>query len=149
VFGLIESEGGLLQGGLIVQDCLTLLHNLIRLNYKNQDLFRESGGITKLSKLLSTPPKQTNGTQDDDWTSPEKDKNIWGVLSIMRLFLVSGSRSTQPNQESFYKNGLLQQIINMAFDKSVNMPTRAEVGILYASGCYWLILGRLLTFALI
>lgn len=127
VFALIDAEGGLGQGGIIVQDCLSLFHNLIRHNSANQSLFRETGGVPKLAKLLpnSQPPNKHAGPEES-WSSPDRDKNVFGLLSVMRLFVSKGSIGTQPNQNAFYKNGLLQQIINLAFDDSVNIITRAE-----------------------
>ncbi|KAF2099558.1 intracellular protein transport protein-like protein [Rhizodiscina lignyota] len=125
IFKLIELEGSLSQGGIVVQDCLSLLANLVRYNNSNQSLFRETGCVVRLSQLL--PGGQTRqSTEDDDWTNPQKDKNLWGLLAILRLFLAKGSPSTQLNQTAFQKHGLIQLILNLAFTSTTALPIRAE-----------------------
>lgn len=129
VFNLIQAEGSLNQGGIVVQDCLSLLANLVRYNASNQTTFRETGGVARFAALLpggqkSKKPKAA--TEEDEWASPQKDKNIWGLLAILRMFLVKGSTSTLPNQNAFQKHGLLQQALNIAFDKSTTIPIKVE-----------------------
>ncbi|KAF2488397.1 intracellular protein transport protein [Lophium mytilinum] len=129
VFSLIDAEGSLLQGGIIVQDCLSLLANLVHYNASNQTAFRETGGVARLAALLPEPAikkAKSPGPPEDDWTSPQKDKNIWGLLAIVRMFLLQGSTSTLLNQNAFQKHGLLQKVLNMAFDKSTTIPIKVE-----------------------
>ncbi|KAF2744696.1 hypothetical protein M011DRAFT_407967 [Sporormia fimetaria CBS 119925] len=130
IFNLIDADGSLRQGGIVVQDCLSLLANLVRFNASNQTAFRETGGVGRCVALL-TPPKKTNkppaGPEgEDDWVSPQSDKNIWGLLAILRMFLVHGSTSTKANQTAFAKHGLLQLILDMAFDPATAVPIRVE-----------------------
>ena len=135
VFAIIESDGSLLQGGIIVQDCLSLLANLLRFNSSNQSLLRESGGVEKLAALLPTGP--TKNLEDDiGWESPQKDKNIWGLLAVLRLFLVKGSTGTQANQDSFYKAGVLQRVLDLAFENSTTASIKGEV-IIILSNIWW------------
>ncbi|KAF2110634.1 p115 like vesicle tethering protein [Lophiotrema nucula] len=129
IFSMIEADGSLTQGGIIVQDCLSLLANLVRFNSSNQTTFRETGGVAKFASLLpgNKKPKKTRTSEDeDDWVSPQADKNVWGLLAIIRMFLVRGSTSTLSNQNAFYKHGLLQQVLNMAFDPSTAAPIKVE-----------------------
>lgn len=128
MFKLIELEGSLQQGGIVVQDCLSLLANLVRYNASNQSLFRETGCVAKLAQLLpgGKPKRSIAEDDDDDWASPQKDKNLWGLLAVLRLFLAKGSTSTQLNQNSFQKHGLVQLILNLAFNTGTAPPIRAE-----------------------
>lgn len=129
IFNLIQAEGSLNQGGIVVQDCLTLLANLVRYNASNQTTFRETGGVARFAALLpggQKSKKPNAATEKDEWASPQKDKNIWGLLAILRMFLVKGSTSTLPNQNAFQKHGLLQQALNIAFDKSTTIPIKVE-----------------------
>lgn len=130
IFNLIQAEGNLTQGGIVVQDCLALLANLVRHNASNQSLFRETGYVARLRQLLpgGPPNKKAPPPEEGDWASPEKDRNIWGLLSILRMFLIKGSMGTQANQNAFQKHGLLQQVLNLAFDDSTALPIKAEVG---------------------
>lgn len=127
LFKLIELEGSLDQGGIVVQDCLSLLANLVRYNASNQSLFRETGCVARLAQLLPGGKlKKPSAEEDDDWANPQKDKNLWGLLAVLRLFLARGSTSTQLNQNSFQKHGLIQLILNLAFNTTTAPPIRAE-----------------------
>jgi hypothetical protein len=130
VFNMIQADGGLLQGGIVVQDCLSLLACLIRFNASNQTNIREMGHISRFTTLLPGAKKQrkprANQEEEDDWTSPQSDKNIWGLLAIMRMFLVKGSAGTPQNQTAFQKYGLLRQLLNIAFDPATVMPIKIE-----------------------
>jgi hypothetical protein len=130
VFSVIQEEGSLTQGGIIVQDCLDLLANLVLHNPSNQSLFRESGCVLKLAALLKdvyTPPS-TEGSEEQ-WPSPQRDKNIWGLLAIIRLFLTDGGLGVQENQGAFFKHGLLQQVLELAFSGNTEAPIKAEVSV--------------------
>jgi hypothetical protein len=128
VFSVIHEEGSLTQGGIIVQDCLDLLATLIQHNPSNQSLFRETGCVSKLAALLREvhSPSQGEGSEEQ-WPSPQKDKNIWGLLAIIRLFLKDGGLGVQENQGAFFKHGLLQQVLDLAFSGSTEAPIKAEV----------------------
>ncbi|GKV07812.1 hypothetical protein SLEP1_g19529 [Rubroshorea leprosula] len=51
IFSIIKEEGGS-EGGVVVQDCLELLNNLIRKNPSNQILLRETMGFDPLISTL-------------------------------------------------------------------------------------------------
>jgi hypothetical protein len=130
VFNLVQADGGLLEGGIVVQDCLSLLAILIRSNASNQTNIREMGHIARFAALLpgAKKPKKPRASpvDDDEWKSPQSDKNVWGLLAIMRMFLVKGSAGTPQNQTAFHKHGLLRQLLNIAFDPATVMPIKIE-----------------------
>ncbi|KAH8725056.1 p115 like vesicle tethering protein [Phaeosphaeriaceae sp. PMI808] len=130
VFNMIQADGGVLQGGIVVQDCLSLLASLIRSNVSNQTNIREMGHVARFAMLLPGAKKQkkprAKAEEEDDWTSPQSDKNVWGLLAIMRMFLVKGSAGTPQNQTAFQKHGLLRQLLNIAFDPTTVMPIKIE-----------------------
>ena len=128
IFGIIDSEGALTHGGITVQDCLSLLANLLRLNVSNQSYFRETGSVKKLSNLLSEAVREQDLPDGvAEWARPQRDKNVWGLLAVLRLFLVRGSQGTQANQMSFWQSGVLTQVLDIAFRESFDVPIRAEV----------------------
>lgn len=128
IFRIIDSEGALTHGGLIVQDCLSLLANLLRLNISNQSFFRETGWVKKLAGLLGEAIREQDLPEGvAEWARPQRDKNVWGLLAVLQLFLVKGSVGTQANQTSFWQSGVLVQILDMAFRESFDVPIRAEV----------------------
>jgi len=130
VFNILHADGGLIQGGVVVQDCLSLLATLVRFNVSNQTNIREMGHVAKFAALLpgSKKPKKAriSTEENDDWVSPQSEKNIWGLLSIMRMFLVKGAAGTLQNQNVFHQNGLLRQLLDIAFDPAAAMPIRTE-----------------------
>lgn len=127
IFDIIESEGSLTNGGVIVQDCLSLLANLLRLNASNQSFFRETGGVAKISHTLALALKE-EASQDgiNEWNGPQRDKNLWGFLSVIRLFLIGGSVGTHMNQNAFWQNGIVSQVLDIAFHPTLPAPIRAE-----------------------
>lgn len=130
IFNMIHGDGGLTQGGVVVQDCLSLLATLIRYNTSNQTNIREMGHVARFAALLpggkKTKKTRSSPEDDDDWTSPQSDKNIWGLLAIMRMFLVKGSAGSPQNQNMFQQHGLLRQLLNIAFDPATAMPIKVE-----------------------
>nr|BAD77934.1 AousoA [Aspergillus oryzae] len=128
LFTLIEKEGSLSHGSEVIEDCLSLLANLLRLNISNQSYFRETGCVKRLAKLLA----DVNHEQESDeptpqWTLAQRDKNIWGLLVIIQLFLVRGGINTPANQMAFWHSGVMEQVLSTAFSQrfSVNVTSKA------------------------
>ncbi|KAI9835376.1 MAG: hypothetical protein M1838_005313, partial [Thelocarpon superellum] len=127
IFSLITAEGSLSQGGIVIQDCLSLLANLLRLNVSNQSFFRETGCVPKLAVLIGDAVCE----QDDEegvpaWAKPQRDKNLWGVLAVVRLFLVRGGLGTHQNQTAFWSSGILSHVLQLAFSPTADLAVRAE-----------------------
>ena len=113
----------------MVQDCLSLLANLLRLNASNQSFFRETGWIAKLAKGLSNVVREESLNGIAEWAIAQRDKNVWGLLSVVRLFLVGGIPGTQVNQMSFWQNGVVSQILEIAFHSSMRGNVKSEVSL--------------------
>ena len=125
---LIENEGGLMYGLEVVEDCLSLLANLLRLNISNQSYFRETGCVKRLAKLLADVNKDEDPTEDvPQWTHGQRDKNIWGLLVIVQLFLVKGGINTPANQMAFWNNGVMEQILSAAFGQNFSVNVTSKV----------------------
>ena len=128
LFFMIDAEGGLTQGGITIQDCLSLLANLLRLNTSNQSYFRETGWVKRLAALLRNAIHEQDAPEGvADWAKPQRDKNIWGLLAVLRLFLTRGSLGTQANQVAFWQNNVMTQVLEIAFRESFDISIRAEV----------------------
>lgn len=111
-----------------MQDCLALLANLLELNSSNQSLFRETGFVAKLAGLFVGDEKDDEEPgEEPSNANTNKDKNLWGVLAVLRMFLVKGSLGTQANQAAFEKHGVLQIVLNLGFSPSVGIPIKGEV----------------------
>lgn len=127
VFELIEAEGSLSNGSEVVVDCLSLLANLLRLNVSNQTYFRETGCVKKLAALLTdvtNPPAPQE--ELSAWSIARRDKNLWGLLAIIQLFLVKGS-ILKTNQTAFWQAGIMEKVLFVAFSKNFDVPVIAKV----------------------
>ncbi|EOD50020.1 putative intracellular protein transport protein [Neofusicoccum parvum UCRNP2] len=136
IFALIDGDGSIRQGSIVVQDCLTLTANLVQYNPSNQLAFRESGCVPKLAALLANGievPRPVN-PEEEVWESPHKEKNLYGLLAVLRMFLVKGSMGTSANQDAFHKHGILQQVLELAFDNSTSVPIKSQALYVCADG---------------
>ncbi|KAJ5147046.1 Armadillo-like helical [Penicillium atrosanguineum] len=126
IFSLIDTEGSMIHGTEVVEDCLSLLANLLRFNVSNQSFFRETGCAKKVTKLL-IDCQQEDDEPPAQWTLLQRDKNVWGLLAIIQLFLVRGGMSTPINQTAFWQNGVTEQVLSIAFGQkfSVNVTAKA------------------------
>lgn len=126
IFNLMKSEGSLIHGGIVVQDCLALLANLLRSNTSNQSLFREPRVLSRLAHLFEDKDEDDEGPLDPSAPNENRDKNLWGVLSVLRMFLKEGGIGTSANQTAFANHGILQIVLNLSFTPSMGPPIRAE-----------------------
>ncbi|CAI0454805.1 unnamed protein product [Linum tenue] len=85
IFSIIKEEGGS-EGGVVVQDCLELLNNLLRNNTSNQILLRETMGFDGLISMLRLRGRAYSFTQ-------QKTINLLSVLGTINLLLVGGSEA--------------------------------------------------------
>ncbi|KAK4991577.1 Vesicle-mediated ER to Golgi transport protein [Elasticomyces elasticus] len=130
LFNLISIEGGLSDGGIVVQDCLALLANLIRHSASNQTLFRESGCVRRLVELLQQGAP-VSGAENAEWNRSNKEKNVWGLLAVIRLFLERGEPQTKTNQEVFCRRdrgqpAVIELVLDFAFDLACAPPVRTS-----------------------
>lgn len=127
IFGIIHAEGGLVHGARVVEDCLILLANLLRLNPSNQSLFREMGFISQLGRLLHAAYKgDESGEQVGEWAEAQRNRNIYALLAVIRLFLVAGAVGTNRNQLAFLGDHVLENTLLLAFTQGVELPIRTE-----------------------
>jgi hypothetical protein len=128
VFAIIEQEGSLRLGGRVVEDCLLLLANLLRLNPSNQSLFRETGFVAKLKKLLDDALHvPEDGEELAQWAQVQMNRNTFALLALMRLFLTKGGAVTQANQQAFWQHGLGHSALQLAFSPAMETRIRCEV----------------------
>lgn len=127
IFLIIEKEGSLSGGDRIVEDCLILLANLLRMNVSNQSHFRETGCVPRLTLLLNDAvTEEAQGEEVADWVAAQRNRNIYALLAVLRLFLVRDGTGTQANQISFWQNGVLEKVLKLAFDHSTEVQIKSE-----------------------
>ncbi|KAL3499310.1 hypothetical protein ACH5RR_038403 [Cinchona calisaya] len=97
IFSIIKEEGGS-EGGVVVQDCLELLNNLLRNNASNQVLLRETMGFDPLLSILRGSTYKF---------TQQKTINILSVLETIHLLMIGG-RETDPAKD---KNSLTNKAV--------------------------------------
>jgi len=91
IFSIIKEEGGS-DGGVVVQDCLQLLNNLIHNNASNQILLRETMGFDPLISILKLRGSSYSFTQ-------QKTINLLSALETINL-LIMGGPETDPAKDA-------------------------------------------------
>ncbi|RZC68152.1 hypothetical protein C5167_031407 [Papaver somniferum] len=91
IFSIIKEEGGS-DGGVVVQDCLELLNNLLRYSASNQILLRETMGFEHITSILKLRGSSYSFTQ-------QKTVNLLSALETVGL-LLKGGRETDPGKDS-------------------------------------------------
>ncbi|VVD00610.1 unnamed protein product [Leptidea sinapis] len=115
LFEILNIEG-YSDGGIIVEDCLLLMLNLLKNNSSNINFFKEGSYIQKMLPMFNTP----DDNEDLGW-SPQKISNVHCMLQIVRT-VVSPSNSIQlvANCQKIMKNvGLLDALCNILMASGV------------------------------
>ncbi|KAH9601844.1 hypothetical protein LSM04_008562 [Trypanosoma melophagium] len=134
LFSVVKEEGGL-DGGVIVSDCLTIVHNMLRNNKATQKLFREMGCARSLCSLIESVPENVkialkniaaqkkHGINDEDnsETSFTPLSNVQSVVVLMAVSILSCLlREAEAHQEgptaqdSLLQSGVLGPLASLA-----------------------------------
>ncbi|XP_026573148.1 general vesicular transport factor p115 isoform X2 [Pseudonaja textilis] len=101
---IITDEGNS-DGGIVVEDCLLLLQNLLKNNNSNQNFFKEGSYIQRMKPWFEV------GDDNAGW-SAQKVTNLHLMLQLVRV-LVSPTNppgATSSCQKTMFHCGLLQQL---------------------------------------
>ncbi|XP_008067251.1 general vesicular transport factor p115 isoform X2 [Carlito syrichta] len=101
----IITEEGNSDGGIVVEDCLILLQNLLKNNNSNQNFFKEGSYIQRMKPWFEV------GDENFGW-SAQKVTNLHLMLQLVRV-LVSPTNppgATSSCQKAMFQCGLLQQL---------------------------------------
>lgn len=123
LFNVIDMEGGL-SDGIVVQDSLKLVDLLLQYNVSNQNHFRETNCVQRLSNLLVLPVNE-EGVSEYSWDD-FLQTNLLIVLEICHHFVPPGHWATATNQEVLCKHGILLNILRLAFGSSTSIPIRSS-----------------------
>ena len=85
-------------------------------------MFRESGCVGHFAKLLHEvfPPEGPEAR----FIAESREKAGWGVLQLLRLFMVRGENGTSHNQAAFFRAGAAQALLDMSFHPGLPVPIR-------------------------
>ncbi|XP_026500966.1 general vesicular transport factor p115 [Vanessa tameamea] len=115
LFEILCTEG-YSDGGIIVEDCLLLMLNLLKNNSSNINFFKEGSYIQKMLPMFNIP----DNSEEAGW-SPQKVSNVHCMLQLVRT-LVSPSNSAQivSNCQKIMNNvGLLNSLCNILMASGV------------------------------
>ncbi|XP_020587913.1 golgin candidate 6 isoform X2 [Phalaenopsis equestris] len=116
LFSIIKEEGGS-DGGVVVQDCIELLNNLIRNNASNQMLLKETIGFEPLISILKLHRGSAyNFTQ-------QKTINLLHSLETVDLLLIGGpdadptkDANRLSNQTAFAQKKILDHLLMLGVE---------------------------------
>lgn len=127
IFAIMQKEGSLSQGGRVVENCLVLLGNLLRMNASNQSYFREMGFVAKLASLLQDAlSREVSDAPLNEWAQVQLDRNVFALLAVLRLFLIQSGSELTTNQLAFARANVLRLVLDLGFDQSTDLKIKAE-----------------------
>ncbi|KAL2320175.1 hypothetical protein Fmac_029144 [Flemingia macrophylla] len=115
IFSIIKEEGGS-DGGVVVQDCLELLNNLLLHNASNQVLLRETLGLDLLISILKLRGSGYTFTQ-------QKTINLLSALETIQLLIKEGSDADlgkdlnkQTNKRTLIQKEVLDHLLMLSVE---------------------------------
>lgn len=107
----IIAEEGYSDGGIVVEDCINVLLNLLKSNNSNQSYFRETNLVNHL-----VPFFDFRGSDGNAW-SPQKVANVLRMLSLVRTLVSPNNpqQSTTSCQKLILQCQLLETLCGFMF----------------------------------
>ncbi|KAG7879579.1 hypothetical protein KL938_003632 [Ogataea parapolymorpha] len=125
LYRIIEDEGRL-EGNIVVQDCLSLIANLLRYNASNQKFFIETNCMYKLAEFLDQPLAESE-LGPFVWNE-QRLQNLLTTLDTCRLFVAEGVEAIDEAQRALVKSDVLMLILRLVF--SISIPNVVRVNAL-------------------
>ncbi|KMQ91697.1 general vesicular transport factor p115, partial [Lasius niger] len=125
IFDVIEQEGNA-DGGIVVEDCLLLMLNLLRGNVSNQNFFKEGSYIQKLTPMFQIP----NEIEDNNFGgwSPQKVSNVHCMVQVIRALVAPSApaQAVAACQRIMRACGLLQALCDILMASGVPADVLTE-----------------------
>lgn len=112
----VINEEGCSDGGIVVEDCLILMLNLLKNNSSNQQFFKEGSYIQRIAPMFIL-----SAEVEESGMSPQKVSNLHCMLQIIRV-LVSPNNSQQnitQCQKIMRSCGLLETLCKMLMSSGI------------------------------
>ncbi|KAK7491209.1 hypothetical protein BaRGS_00017480, partial [Batillaria attramentaria] len=117
-------EEGASDGGIVVEDCLLLLLNLLKNNASNQNFFKEGSYIQRLTQFFDL--EEPAASKQTGW-SAQKVTNIHLMLQLVRtLVSPSNQNQTVACQKVMNQCGLLKQLCSILMASGVPADVLTE-----------------------
>ncbi len=112
----VINEEGCSDGGIVVEDCLLLMLNLLKNNSSNQQFFKEGSYIQRVAPMFIL-----SAEVEENGMTPQKVSNLHCMLQIIRV-LVSPNNSQQnisACQKIMRSCGLLETLCKMLMSSGI------------------------------
>ncbi|XP_071524223.1 general vesicular transport factor p115 isoform X3 [Panulirus ornatus] len=122
IFEVIQGEG-FADGGVVVEDCLILMLNLLRNNPSNQTFFKEGSYIQRLSSFFTLPLDSKDG-----W-SAQKVTNIHYMLQLVQTLVApqNPAQVVTSCQKVMNQCGLLQALTSLLMARGVPVDILTDI----------------------
>ncbi|XP_053695521.1 general vesicular transport factor p115 [Sabethes cyaneus] len=122
LFDVIKEEG-CTDGGIIVEDCLLLMLNLLKNNPSNQQFFKEGSYIQRLAPMFVIPPEQ-----EEVGMTPQKVSNLLCMLQIVRSLVspINSQHVISSCQKAMRSSGLLEGLCNILMGSGISPDILTE-----------------------
>lgn len=119
----VMADEGYADGGIVVEDCLAIFHNLLKNNTSNQNFFKEGSYIQRLSPMFALP----NESEEIGWSS-QKVNNILCSLQVIRMLVMPGNPTqvTLSCQRSLRSTGILEALCGILMASGVPVDVLTE-----------------------
>eukprot|EP01134_Creolimax_fragrantissima_P005204 CFRG5204T1 len=138
----IIRDEGYSDGGIVVQDCLHLIHNLLRKNISNQNYFRETGNLSRVNPFLELKgapaglvipgAEEEKKETENDWPE-QKITNMLMMVELVRILVTPTNPNTSTNQKAMLKQTTCETLYNLTL-QDVKLPSRVQVQVRCAVG---------------
>lgn len=117
----IISAEGFSDGGVVVEDCLSVLLNLLKSNASNQNFFKEGSYIQRLLPFLDIP-------FDANWY-PQKISNLQLMFRVIRTLISPSNplQGTHACQKVMSQSGVLQKLCTILLSNGIPAEILTEV----------------------
>jgi hypothetical protein len=112
-------------GGVVVKDCLDLLHNLLRDNPPNQTYFRENGDILRLAKMLQLEPVRSARATSAAALLQNVDLMV-EVVQTLVSGTIAGTLALVQNQTKLGMDGVLVAMLDVATSEGQSTAIRTS-----------------------
>merc|ERR1719237_989623 len=121
LFEIMEAEGWT-DGGIVVEDCLRLLLNLLRNNPSNQTFFKEGSYINRIR-----PGLEVIQTDDFGWDA-QKVANMLHILQLVRTLNspTNPSQVTTSCQQATFTSGVMAQLTQILLASGIPADVLTE-----------------------
>ncbi|CAH7688088.1 p115 like vesicle tethering protein [Phakopsora pachyrhizi] len=131
LFHIIDVEGGIGSGGIVVQDCLICVGQLLRYNISNQNYFRETSCIPHLAPMLlfppmlEPPPDALDAFATQPWTE-QKVNNALLVIALARTLVSGAGTGKIANQKAIFSSGLTRCLAEIGLASTAPEVLKSE-----------------------